>query len=261
MSDKLVLISQKAKSYVALYDKLIHPARPRWTDEFLSAIWLDKLARSRRLTRIRKVSGQVDEYRTRAVDTLRELLDVAGELKRSAEATNAMSIGLLARLESDIKIEQVQVTALRKSCKSTIKLVAARTGQPMPEELDEWTLISVPFDEVESTTERISHQRHWAALVQAITKLSGLHAEQAKAELSLQRSSVIEQRVSGYLMRLETENRLVGRRFDELEAEIRIGELESILGTLDGKQSGDPALIDLQQIDKLEFDENAPAAT
>ena len=260
MSDKLVLISEKAKSYVALYDKLIHPARPRWTDEFLSAIWLDKLARSRRLTRIRKVSGQVDEYRSRAVETLRELLDVATELKQSAQATNAMSIGLLSRLESDMKLEQVHVGALRESCADTIALVAARSGAPLPEDLEEWTLISAPFDEVESMTDRVAHQRQWAAVLQAITKLTGLREERVKADQSLQRSSVIEQRVSSYLERLETENRLVGRRFDELEAEIRIGELEEILGTLDGKSPAQPALIDLKSIENLAFDETTPAA-
>ena len=252
MSEKLVLISQKAKSYVALYDKLIHPARPKWTDELLSALWLDRIARNRRLTRIRKVSGQVAEYRTRAVETLKELLEVARELKHSAEATNAMSIGRISRLESDLELETVQLDALRKSCKSTINLVKKRAGGLLPEDIDDWTRISTPFDEVRSTTERVRHQRHWAALVQAISKVSGICEELRKAEESVQRSSVIEQRVTGYLERLETENRLVDRRFDSLEADIRIGELEEILGSLDAKGSDQPSLTDLESFEHFE---------
>ena len=74
---------------------------------------------------------------------------------------------------------------------------------------------------------------------------------------------MIEQRVTGYLARLETESRLVDRRFDELEAEIRVGELEQILGTLDGKDGERPPLIDLREFEPADLgslEEDAPRA-
>lgn len=251
MSENFGLISQKAKSYVALYDKLIQPARPRWTDDLLSALWLDRVARNRRLTRIRKISGQVSEYRGRAVETLKELLEVATELKRSAEATNAMSIGRMSRLESDVELETVKVEALRTSCADTVGLIEARIGAPLPEDWSEWPAIATPFDEVNPMSERVRHQRQWSAIIETVTKVAGLREELRKADQSFQRSSVIEQRATGYLERLQTENRLIDRRFDELEADIRIGELEEILATLDGKSGDQPALADIERFEDL----------
>ena len=260
MSEKFGLITQKAKSYVALYDKLIHPARPRWTDDLLSALWLDRVARNRRLTRIRKVSGQVAEYRTRAVDTLSELLGIARELKKSAEATNAMSIGRMSRLESDLEVERVKVEALRTGCADTIALIEGRLGTELSEDWNEWPAIASPFDEVNPTSERVRHQRQWAAILEAVTRVAGLREELRRADDSFQRSSVIEQKVTGYLERLETENRLVDRRFDALESDIRMGELEEILATLDGKTGDQPALNELDRFAELESIDVEPTA-
>ena len=250
-SDKLVQIAEKAKSYVSVYDRIVSPARPRWTDEFLSAIFLGRVARNRRMTRMRKVSGQLAEYRKQAVGTLGELLEVARELKRSSEATNAMSIGQMARLKSDIEVQKVHLDALKQSCSATLRAIEDETGTELPEDSREWLRISIPFDRVASMDDRIRHQRQWTALTETLAKVEALEAALAKAEQSYQRSSLIEQRCSKYLQRLEAENNLVEQRFDDLEAEIRVGELEQILSTLGEGKQGRAPLIELRDFEVM----------
>ncbi len=256
----IVVLSDKARSYVDLYERVVAPARSRWTDDVLSALWMDRIARNRRLARVRKVTERIDEVREQAVTTLAELLSGARELRRKAQDSNSMAIGSLTRSRSDRQLAREQVESLIERCTDTLRFVEERNGMKLPERWEEWPRIGVVMDDpggILGLERLVHHQRRWQAVLENIARVEASEAEIAKAEQSLVRSNQIEQKCARFLERLETEERLVSRRFDDLEAEIRVGELESIVGTLTAPKDGRAPLLEIRAFELLDEDTEA----